>query len=294
MSWSNTLADYVAQPTSFWPEDRPLQANKLEEMVQRQCSALGLTAARLVETIIGATQARADAGTPTLFLINCGSSGSHWLEAMLAAAIPDVRPCGEVYIPPVASERLAGQPTAQGCFADGLHQLHMEPCAPAGPRDILINSAHSWGPHDAMPARAVSVFLVRDPLDVVASRTFRKPKLRRHLNPTSSDVEYLDKNIAFVTKFYRSALRRKPRHIVRYEDLRSRPEQALGALANLLGRPVGQDALAEVARTYSAEGQARSGARLSNTYRGNATAPEGLLAEAAEKLQGLRRELDYR
>lgn len=294
MSWSNTLADYVEQPTSFWPEDRPLQARKLEEAVQRHSSALGLAAPRLVETVIEATQARADAGTPTLFLINCGSSGSHWLEAMLAAAIPGVRPCGEVYIPPVASERLAEQPAARSCFADGLHQLHMEQRAPAGPRDILINSAHSWGPHDMMPGSAVSVFLVRDPLDVVASRTFRKPKLRRHLSPSSSDVEYLDKNVAFVTKFYRSALRRKPRHIVRYEDLRTRPEQALGALASLLGRPAGQDALAEVARTYSAEGQARSGARLSNTYRGNAKAPEGLLAEAAEKLQGLRKDLDYR
>lgn len=294
MPWLDLLAGYVADATSHWPADRPLQAHKLDEKVQQRCAKLQIPAQQLVESVGESARRRSTAGTPTLFLINCGSSGSHWVEAMLAS-LPGIHACGEVYVPPGIGESLAGtdEPERAG-FLDALHQIHMEKPAEPGEGDILINSAHSWNPHDLMGSLARAVLLVRDPVDVVMSRTFRKPKLRRHVAPSADDTAYFEKNAAMVEKFYRSALRRKPPTIVRYETLLARPEQELSRLLESVGRSAPAQQLQDIASQHSRESQRSSGQRLSNVYEGPATAvPRELLGEAADRLARLRVDLGY-
>ena len=161
-------------------------------------------------------------------------------------------------------------------------------------RDVLINSAHSWNPHDLMGEAAIPVVLVRDPVDVVASRTFRKPKLRRHLDPTVSDEEYLEQNINMVEKFYRSALRRNPKHLIRYEDMREHRVDSLATLAGLLGHTTSRASLVQIADRYSAEGQQGSGQRLSNIFRGpELRLPPRLLDRTIDRLSDIRAKLGY-
>lgn len=292
MDWTTLFCDYLATPTAFWPEGQVLQARKLEEFLGRHGAEAGRARKALAETIIASARDRAS-GPGALFLVNCGSSGSHWLEIMLAA-LPGIRACGEVYLPPRATELLAAAGADQRrAFLDALHQVHMATPPPAAVDDVLINSAHSWGPGDFMGAGATTILLVRDPVDVVLSRTFRKPRLRRHVDPRSSDAEYLERNIAFVTKFYRSALRRKPQHRVRYEEMRDDAAGTLGKLARLLGREASQARLDEIARRFSAEGQASSGRRLSNVHQGSRATPDAWAEFAAERLDAVRRELGY-
>lgn len=294
MPWLDLLAGYVTDAASHWPADRPLQAHKLDEKVQQQCARLQVSTEQFLESVGAAARRRSAAGTPTLFLINCGSSGSHWVEAMLAS-LPGIHACGEVYVPPGIGEHLAGTDAAgRAGFLDALHQLHMETPGIPADGDILINSAHSWNPHDLMGDPARPVLLVRDPIDVVMSRTFRKPKLRRHVAPSADDRAYFEKNAAMVEKFYRSALRRKPPTVIRYEALVARPVEELARLLQSVGRQASPGRLQEIASQHTRESQRNSGQRLSNVYQGPATkVPPELLGEAAERLSRLRADLGY-
>ena len=180
MTWQLDFNRYINAPHEAWPPGKPLQARKLEECRARRCSATRADLALMIDRACEAARRRLDANAPTLFLINCGSSGSHWVEAMLSA-LPGIHACGEVYVPPRIGGELAEAPASdRRCFLDALHQVHMDVPVEIAERDVLINSAHSWNPHDLMGEAAIPVVLVRDPVDVVASRTFRKPKLRRH------------------------------------------------------------------------------------------------------------------
>ena len=294
MIWRGEISRYVHSPHASWPPDRPLQARKLEEHLVRQCATREVTRTDIVQRFSDVAQRRIHAGARTLFLINCGSSGSHWVEAMLAA-LPGVHACGEVYVPPqIAGELATLDQGDRACFLDVLHQVHVEPAANIGEDDVLINSAHSWNPHDLMGGLAIAILLVRDPIDIVASRTFRKPKFRRHVEPAADDDEYLERNTAMVEKFYRSALRRRAEHVVRYEDIRDRPVEALARMAALIGRAAPSGVLEAIVARYSAQGQLAGDQRLSNVFRGARTAiPASLLDRAVERLGSLRTDLGY-
>lgn len=295
MDWSDEFTRYVRAPHDAWPSEQPLQARKLEEFTARQAAVRGMTVTETVNGIVASAEKRAAGRPPTLFMINCGSSGSHWIEAMLSA-LPGIHACGEVYLPAPLSARLAAATDHdRACFLDALHQIHLEdPAKTVGDQDVMINSAHSWGPHDLMGASAKPVFLVRDPLDVVISRTFRKPKLRRHLVPTADDRQYLEQNITMVEKFYRSAMRRKPGHMIRYEDMRASPGESLASLVGALGIAPPTAALIEIGERYSAKGQQDAEQRLSNVYLGSmAVASPALHDHAAERLMQLRKDLGY-
>ncbi|AOH36141.1 hypothetical protein BGP89_07040 [Luteimonas sp. JM171] len=170
----------------------------------------------------------------------------------------------------------------------------METPATPGDDDILINSAHSWSPHDLAGSRAQPVLLIRDPVDVVMPRTFRKPNLRRHVAPTADDSANFEKNAAMAEKFYRSALRRKPSTIIRYESFLVLPAEELARVLRSIDRSTEPWRLEEIAAQYSRESQRSSGQRLSNVYQGPTTAiPRELLGEASERLARLRADLGY-
>lgn len=289
MDWSELFARYAADPSAAWGEGQPLQARKLRERLAEKAGAGARDAAATIAGIVA--NARLRDGPPALFLVNCGSSGSHWIEAMLARA-SGIHACGEVYVAPSLHAPLAAlDDRARACFMDALHQLHAEdPVRAVHAGDMLVNSAHSWNPHDLAGDSARAVLLVRDPLDVVLSRTFRKPKLRRHVAVDASDEQYLARNRDYVVRFMGSALRRRPAHVIRYEDAREDPARVLATVMAAAGRPFD----AAMAGTL-AEGDAGGGAGArGNLYRGPDTElPEGLVERLAAELAPLRARLGY-
>jgi hypothetical protein len=297
MSWQHEFVQYASDPFAAWPPGHLLQAQKLVDRLSALALARGHTVAggALLAQIVEAAEQRIPGQPPTLFLVNCGSSGSHWIEAMLSA-LPRVHACGEVYVPPAIHERLSGA-AGNECagFLNALHLLHVEdPAARVRATDVLINSAHSWGPHDLMGSSARGVFLLRDPLDVVLSRTFRKPRLRRHLQPTASDAAYLEQNIVYVEKFFRTALRRKTAVRIRYEDALAQPDVLLGTLAQLLGLDATRTTLEQIGLRFAADQQRNTGQALSNLYRGrHPRVPAPYQDQARERLGQLRGELGY-
>src|SRR5690606_3626905 len=53
------------------------------------------------------------------------------------------------------------------------------------------------------------ILLMRNPFDIVYSRTFRKQDYRVEVDPTASDLEYLKKQIRNVKRFYNLALQER-------------------------------------------------------------------------------------
>ena len=294
MDWADRFAAYVKHPRSAWPEGRTLQADKLSACAARLAAASSSTLPEIVAQVVAAAEQRLRSAPETLFLVNCGSSGSHWIEAMLAA-LPGVHTCGEVYLPTAAALAPPEGIVHDPAFLDAVHQLHREdPTRPVLESDLLINSAHSWGPHDRMGSTARCALLVRDPLDVVLSRTFRKPKLRRHINPAAHDDEYLEQNATFVEKFYRAALRRKPACVVRYEDMRDAPREHLARLAALVGVRASDSDLSAIAASYSAQTQTQQGRRTTNLFQGPRSGESPALREwLSGRLAGIRAALGY-
>lgn len=291
MDWSELFSRLAADPVGAWGEQQPLQARKLLERLSARARNAGLDHAGAVAGILA--DARRRGAPPTLFLVNCGSSGSHWIEAMLAA-LPGIHACGEVYVPPSVREPLSElDEAARARFLDALHLLHAEDDRrQVGDDDMLVNSAHSWNPHDLAGASARAVLLVRDPVDVVLSRTFRKPKLRRHVASDATDADYLARNRDYVSRFMASALRRRPRHVVRYEQARTDPVGLVATIMEAAGRPFDAEGARRVAALRDGGGEAA--AARGNLYRGpDVDVPDDVVARLAADLAPLRAQLGY-
>lgn len=288
--------DYCSAPARHWPTAASRQARKLEKHLKRTARGRGLSTAQTPRALWDVARERDGVRRPTVHLANVGSSGSHWLEGMLVAGA-GLLGAGEVYLP--ASVRRAVDDldrSEAGLFIDALHLLHASP-ATDDPAASVINSQHS--PRQATFLAAdptgVRVLLLRDPLDVCLSRSFRKDSYRQDVAPEAADLDYLDANIATVTKFFTTAQTLAYDLVVRYEDLLVDPVPVLEAICTLTGTVADSERLRHVATDLSAEQQAANGrAPGSNLHVGRRRPfPASAERRARRALATLRASLGY-
>ena len=147
----------------------------------------------------------------------------------------------------------------------------------------LSNTAHlpdlAVYTRNDLPSR--KVLLIRDPVEIVLSRTLRKPAFRRYLGrETTDDARYLRENIVQVGRFYRKVEPEGYDLVVRYEDLRADPVPVLAAIARRLDTP------ADPARLLRAAARRRRDT-------GPEAAPEALREMARRALADVRRKFGY-
>lgn len=284
--WAERLRRYLTDPHQEWAAGRTAQADKLVTALTRHGPDRDETARRITAL------AHARRATPpvTVFVVNCGSSGSHWLTTMLGD-LPWLADCGEVYVPQeLLSAMRNWEPADRRALLDGVHLAHA-PQGPDTPPDTrLVNSAHGsgWRLARACGDTARRVLLVRDPLDIVVSRTFRKPAYRARVAPGVSDEEYLATNVSFVQRFFQQAAANPHDLLVRYEDLRDAPEGTLAAVCRAVGTPADADALHQAAARHGLY----SGS--TNSYRGpRHEPPEALVDRARRALETERKAWEY-
>lgn len=262
----------------------PRQSRKLADRLAAIDADPGTAIARALE--VG--RARAALAEPTVYVVNAGGSGSHWLQKMLCLSAPFLG-CGEVYFPDSLLEVLrTGSRSERLAFVQAVYAVFAwkSPCdlrrAPA------INTAHK--PRTARLAdvdiQGRTILLVRDPADIVMSRSFRKAEYRADQGYADQpDDLYFERNLTYVRNFYRQALAQSYDLRVRYEDLRSRPHDSLRDVLAGLGLdpdPVRLDAA--VAATLPTGPRPES----------DPAPAETAFAEAARaRLAGLRESLGY-
>lgn len=278
---------YLADPVATARLDAR-SAAKLDHAFARIETDHGETRAEATERILDLAKARVEARLPTLYLNNPGSSGSHWVMGMLRAGT-GLLGQGEIYVPlPYLVGRV--EPLAlpeRALFLQAVGLAHLLTGTPSDGTVPLANSAHlpdlgAYARSEVAPRR---VLLVRDPVEIVLSRTLRKPRFRRLLGREDApDGRYLAENIRHVRRFHDRAAREDYDLVVRYEDLRRDPVPGLAAIAGLLGLAADPDRLAAAA----------AAARLSHRRETAAARPHPDLRRTAEEaLAPLRRRLGY-
>lgn len=295
-----TLArNYLTRPEELWQDAAHRQVRKLKVMLRRSARP-GERAAEVIEEALALARLRTCYAPPPIYLTNIGSSGSHWLEAMLARAT-DVHNCGEVYLPDALWARLAQAPAADvAFFLHAVYALHSLKLGPALMSGRFVNSAHLArlsGVADLTPG-ALRILLVRHPVEVVVSRTFRKAEYRADVGADMDDAAYLERNCDVVERFYRAARDEPFDARVRYEDLIAEPRATLATLIDALGLASSADAVEQAVAATSPDavrGARERGERAPTNLFLDEPAPvdESLRARARARLRACCEQLGY-
>jgi hypothetical protein len=294
---------YLLHPDEFWDAADGRQARKLRRLrsVLRDATAAGERPADVVEEVLAIARLRTSHAPPPIYLANIGSSGSHWLAAMLARAA-GVHDCGEVYLPKSMPDQLRGGTTADAeFFVHAVHALHTGHPGPAMVAGAFVNSAHHTRVSTvaSLTPGARTVLLVRHPVDVVLSRTLRKPEYRNSIAPGMDDRAYLEQNCVLVERFFRESRAEHFDAQVRYEDLVDQPAQTLADLMRSLGlEPRADDAIEQAVAATSPQAvkaAAERGERApTNLFVGEARqADPGLVRAARKRLRAACELLGY-
>lgn len=278
---------YLTQPEPFWEGASDRQVRKLHGMLRSAARSTGRQSDGVIEEILAIARLRTHHAPAPIYLPNIGSSGSHWLEAMLARAT-GAHACGEVYFPKTLLESLPVGTDVQ-FFMHAVLALHTGGCDPQLVGGRFINSAHISRISrvaDLTPG-SLRVLLVRHPLDVVMSRTLRKPEYRQDVAPELDDKAYLERNCKVVERFYLESAQEHYDATLRYEDLLEDPTGAMTELIDRLGMTTTPDALAFAIQSTSPEavkGAAERGERkATNLFIGESTRVTPQLKQLARK-----------
>lgn len=282
------LLEFLEAPENFWGKGHR-QAVKFARARERLKKIVGSGDAFL-KWIEECLSERARSDFPTLLIFNAGSSGSHWVQAMVGDAF-GIPGGGEVYLPKCLRKR------ARKDF----RIIDMVQLVQAGVSERalvlkpIVNTTHSTAMMKLLLSRrgVKSVFLFRDPVDIVLSRTFRKVDYRKQKAPDATDLEYLDFNIEFVRRILLTAMASEFDLCIRYEDLRKRPAAVLKEMSGLTEAMQKDDLIQRVADFYRAENlieRKNSG----NLFKGVYHSPSRHVVEIArERMQDISYALGY-
>lgn len=294
-----TARRYLSRPEEFWQGTPDRQVRKLRGML-RSATPAGERATDVIEEVLAIARLRTHHAPAPIYLPNIGSSGSHWLEAMLARAT-DVHACGEVYLPKSVHELLhAGSGADAEFFMHAVLALHTGRSGPDLVSGRFINSAHygQVARVASLTSGALTVLLVRHPVDVVMSRTLRKAEYRDEVAPGLDDQAYLERNCTLVERFYRGALSERFDATVRYEDLLARPIQTLEGLISRLGLETSLAALEQAVEATSPDAvriaTERGEKAPTNLFLGDPVRVDPALKQAArQRLRACCESLEY-
>lgn len=234
-SFDDILRHYIFKPDTFWPEDTVFHRRNREKLVKARAMVKELNDDTLLACLKEDLEKRFEEKRKTLYVISCGSSGCHFLGEMLSS-IGDFDLIKEVYYPPELL-RLC----REGKFSEKERMMLFDLVSYFPSRGVK-NKKHDIVPINIMhlrpdtPTRFVKnmgghhlVLLMRNPFDIAYSRTFRKEEYREEVDPTASDIAYLEKQANNVKRFYRLALEERNvfDDVVRYESLVRDPYSAI-------------------------------------------------------------------
>ncbi|MBB3192206.1 hypothetical protein [Halomonas cerina] len=256
------LASYIKCPSSFW-EGNERQASKSSERICKLRSYYGLGEESLSKIIIAIAKERINEELPTIYVSSFGSSGSHLLQHVLVDSLGFIG-LGEIYLPPKIERLLKdGEDATNKLFVESYHLLHSGPERIFAKKEI-INTAHKakLQGFSSNTATYSSAFLLRNPVDLVMSRTFRKGEYRNYLGKEGvSDKEYLKENLVKTKRFYDAALSYPYDQYFFYEDLLSCDYEVSVSIAKFAKRFNSKDAIHEALKKAVSNG-------ASNKYKG--------------------------
>lgn len=290
MTLSEVIKAAVNAPNYLWADNKR-QAIKLRKRLSVLSDVYGLEKSSIAEVILGVASARLSKESQTIYFPNIGSSGSHLMQEAINRSWFTI-PLGEVYIPPKIVPIINKlEKKDQNCFMESWHLLHSMSFYNLFNLDALIvNTAHNanLGRFSKWTRVYDSCLIIRNPVDIVLSRTFRKDDYRSYISPGIDDQAYLDKNIKLVERFYTLALNYGYKNIVKFEDIFNNPESVSDVVYRLIGCP--QQLLSFEKSLHDAISDGKS----TNLYSGKEKViPRDLKRQAITRLSALTSAMSY-
>lgn len=249
-----TIEDYLLNSAVYWPASHHRNVKKIERFLEKGCGSKKKNDTNgYIDDVIALSKLRAKFNTPHIYIANAGSSGSHWLEAMLAL-LPGFCNGGEIYLPKEVKNKLKSMGAEDAnFFLDVLYLVHCGGIYPDMLNAVLSNSAH-LAKHKEISQYSLNkktILLTRNPVDIAMSRTFRKDEYKNDVAPNATDIEYLEKNCLYVENFYKNIEIDSFDHVVRYESLVESPKEHLKKVVDMLALEASEEAIDNAVKVTS-------------------------------------------
>ncbi|WP_417863522.1 sulfotransferase domain-containing protein [Vreelandella venusta] len=241
-----SIEKYLLNAASYWPESHYRNVKKIDRFIEKGCGAKKKSFREsYIRDVVALSELRLRFKSPHLYIVNAGSSGSHWLEAMLGF-LPGFHNGGEIYLPPEIKMALSNMGDREAnLFLDALYLVHCGGIYPDMLNAFLSNSAHLVK-HQGISQYSLNkktILLTRNPVDIAMSRTFRKDEYKNDVAPNATDIEYLEKNCLYVENFYKNIEIDSFDHVVRYESLVESPKEHLKKVVDMLALEASEEAI---------------------------------------------------
>lgn len=290
-SATSLVLDYVGNMGDYW-DGNSRQEKKSSGRFNLLKKNLGWSGKSLVSLVSEVAEIRILESGKTIYLSSFGSSGSHLIQHIIDLTVPAI-PLGEVYIAPRLERELKKLSSDQKFkFIEMYHLIHSTSPNTLFSNSVIVNTAHKAKLQTFSEATAnfSSAFIVRNPVDLVMSRTFRKDEYRKYLGKDGGDdYEYLVENIEKTVKYYKSAFSYSYDEYLVFEDLFSDKNGLVSSISNLIGREV------DGAEIKSNIEKALNEGKTTNKYKGEVVEiSDDFYGVAKKMLSGIMEDIDRR
>ena len=165
-----------------------------------------------------------------IHLMSCGSSGCHFFCDLLND-IGGFLTMEEIYYSPIFISHIKNNLKIHSDKLIDMINLFHAYSLPVG-NEVTLNIAHYRKDADIDTLRSITknskfIFLIRNPFDIVISRTFRKDDYKNAVDRDCSRTDYLKKQTNYVKNFYLRIFNEKFDKYIRYEALKENPYQVM-------------------------------------------------------------------
>lgn len=294
------LKEYLLNSEKYWEASHARNSVKLQRFLKLGSDdESDKSIEKYVNHLICLGKIRSRFNPKHVYIINPGSSGSHWLEAMLGI-LEGFYNGGEIYIPKKLKKHLSLVSTKEASrMLDTVYLAHVGGIYKDSLMSMLSNSAHLANHHQItnFSLNKTVVLLLRNPVDVVISRTFRKNEYKKDIAPLLNDKEYLEKNCTYVESFYSQLDVNSFDAIVRYEDFVDNTLGSLKSLVDLIGIDASENelerAVSKTSRNEELNMLEKKGRTLTNIYVGERDSYEWAKSYVRERLNDILVEYKY-
>lgn len=294
------IEEYALDSESYWPESHRRNSVKLWRFIHRGAGGetYGLVKDYL-DKVHNLAKLRHDFCPQHVYIVNSGSSGSHWLEAMLGL-FSGFYNGGEIYLPNKIIDHLSQLSREEaGIFIDALYLIHSGGIHGDSLTASLSNSAHIAS-HQRISDFSLSkktILLLRNPVDVVMSRTFRKDEYKADKAPAMSREAYLEENCLYFEKFYNGLDMKSFDVTLKYEELKEEPHKEMRKLASILSLKEDDVALNKIVEKTSEsvvkDLVAKGEQPVTNVYVGERKEESWARSYVKERLGSISKKLGY-
>jgi hypothetical protein len=226
----DVMKKYVSSTFDYWKEGEYYGSRNIYK-IKSACERLTTEKPNFLNEILNLSIKRVAGNQfPLSFhIMSCGSSGCHFFSDLLRG-IGKFRPLMEVYY----SERLVKELvrlSSSDCNA-GFDAINLIHGTTFDKNAIPVNIGHF---RPDVPVGVIKKHypqtriyaLIRSPIDIALSRSFRKEEYRRIVGSDLSDDEYLLKQLRYVRNFYLRLIDQPFDGYIRYESLKDNPVYVL-------------------------------------------------------------------